>query len=95
MLKKCLIAALISIGTATAASLAARAVQNPSPESPPEYRVSAYNGRVAVFEQDSAVPMQVLDMPVDALPAADRARLEAGISVSDPAELQSILEDYS
>lgn len=60
----------------------------------PVWRVGIYQGRVAVFLPEEEKPLQVLETPVDTLPAPDRAALENGISVCTREELTAILEDY-
>lgn len=65
----------------------------PAVEAPP-YRLGVWQGRVAVFEGESAQPASVLDTPVASLPAPDQQSLEAGIPVYSQEELAGLLEDY-
>lgn len=65
----------------------------PAVEAPP-YRLGVWQGRVAVFEGESAQPASVLDTPVASLPAPDQQSLEAGIPVYSREELAGLLEDY-
>ena len=58
------------------------------------YVVKEYEGIIGVFLPGSDVPIQLLDVFVETLPASDRALLAKGISVTGKAALQSLLEDY-
>ena len=58
------------------------------------YTIGIWQGRVAVFENNTETPVTVLDTPVTALPIADQKALEQGIPVSDPVTLAGLLEDY-
>lgn len=58
------------------------------------WTVGLWQGHIAVFHQGAEAPETVLEMPVDALPEADRAALERGIPVNTPEELAALLEDY-
>jgi hypothetical protein len=63
----------------------------------PRYVVGELNGYVAVFyteEVNGTYVKEMLNMPVQTLPAADRARLAAGISVHGDEALMKILQDY-
>ena len=51
-------------------------------------------GYVAVWRGEDPQPQLITDAPVQALPPADRALLEAGIRLDDEAALQRALEDF-
>lgn len=59
------------------------------------YTVKDYNGRIAVFENDSETPSTVYDTPLTKeLPISDRKKLQHGIKVSSKKELITLLQDY-
>ena len=63
---------------------------------PGTYLVADFGGSVAVFDSgDSGMenPLQVTDIDLDSLRAADRALIEIGVPVSDREELVALLED--
>ena len=58
------------------------------------YVLAAYGGSVAVFERgDRESPLEVTDIELARLRAADRAMIETGVPVSDREELMALLED--
>lgn len=59
-----------------------------------KYVVRAYEGKIAVFLGDSAVPAIVYEIEVAMFPPEDVALLMAGITVSGDNELRALLEDY-
>ena len=63
--------------------------------SQPAYILREYQGRLEVFTPDSDTPAQVVDLPLELLPAWDQAELRAGVPVSGDAELSRALEDYA
>lgn len=67
------------------------AVQTPLPA----YLVRAQDGMVAVFSGDGTQLLRMTESCISALPAPDRADLEAGIPVEDDLSLAMLLEDYS
>ena len=55
----------------------------------------AYHRRqVGLFREGSSVPYQKLQVPLNLLSDYDRHALEQGITVSDEAALQRLIEDY-
>lgn len=60
-----------------------------------QYTVKDYNGKVAVFENDNIYPQNVYDSYTSVLPENDQKRLREGIVVTNTAELQRIIEDYT
>lgn len=59
------------------------------------YRVSVFNGKLAVFDQDSKLPYKVYDTYVSTLPEEDRKIIENGIFTDSSSELMKIIEDYT
>lgn len=59
------------------------------------YTVREYEGQIAVFSDDSEMPVKVFDTAVSSLPESDRELLSLGITVETPEELQKIIEDLT
>ena len=59
------------------------------------YRISAFNGKIAVFDSDSKLPYKVYDTYIDTLPEEDRKIIEKGIFTDSSSELIKIIEDYT
>lgn len=59
------------------------------------YRVSVFNGKLAVFDNNSKIPYKVYDTYVDSLPDEDRIIIEKGIFTDSSSELMKIIEDYT
>lgn len=59
------------------------------------YRVSQFNGKIAVFKNESEEPVEVLDAYISSFPEQDRILLEQGIYAENESELQKIIEDYT
>ena len=70
-------------------------VETTSPPQNTQYTVKDYNGKIAVFENDSNYPQNVYDSYTSVLPETDQKRLREGIIVSNTADLQRIIEDYT
>lgn len=60
-----------------------------------EYKISVFNGRVAVFEKDSKIPYKVYDTYVNTLPEKDQSILQKGIYVNTASEMMKIIEEYT
>ena len=60
-----------------------------------KYRVSVFNGKVAVFEGNSKVPYKVYDTYVNTLPENDVQLLNDGIKTNSSSELMKIIEEYT
>lgn len=58
------------------------------------YTVKAYDGKVAVFEDDAETPFKITDTSIKILPEADRDILEKGIKADTLSDISRILEDY-
>ena len=61
---------------------------------PVGFVLKTYQGKVALFRENSSTPYQILDLEVYLLPDADRQALEAGILAENEEELKKILEDW-
>lgn len=59
------------------------------------YRISVFNGRLAVFDGDSKIPYKVYDTYIASLPEEDRKNLIKGIEVNTTAQLMKIIEEYT
>ncbi len=59
------------------------------------YRVSVFNGKLAVFDNNSKLPYKVYDTYIDSLPEEDRIMIEKGIFTDSSSELMKIIEDYT
>ncbi len=68
----------------------------PSPTPAGEnYTVSVYNGKIAVFRGQEAVPFLTAETEVYLLPQEDIQLLRRGIPASSMSQVRSILEDYN
>lgn len=56
--------------------------------------LKAYQGKVALFRENSEKPYQILDIEVYLLPDVDRELLEQGILAETEEELKKFLEDW-
>lgn len=59
------------------------------------YTVKEYQGKVAIFNSKSNLPLNIFDTYVSTLPQHDRMLLEEGITIENIEELQRIIEDYT
>lgn len=57
------------------------------------YTLKNYNGTVVLYKNEEIID-EYEGIVVSNLPYADRRRLERGITVQSPDEVQSIIEDY-
>ncbi len=60
-----------------------------------KYRISVFNGKLAVFDKDSKLPYKVYDTYINTLPEEDRKIIEDGIFTDSSSELMKIIEDYT
>lgn len=51
-------------------------------------------GRIALWKDGQAQPVEVFPIPVKMLPEADQKALEEGIAIENSGELTRILEDF-
>ncbi len=56
--------------------------------------VGSWKGYLALFDPGKQEPKQIFPRQVSSLPEADQKALEAGISVRNQRDLESLLEDY-
>ena len=60
-----------------------------------KYRISVFNGKLAVFEGESKLPYKVYDTYISNLPDEDAKILTDGIRVNSSSELNKIIEEYT
>ncbi len=60
-----------------------------------KYRISVFDGKLAVFDGNSKLPYKVYDTYISSLPDDDIMILEEGIRVNSSKELMKIIEDYT
>ena len=53
-----------------------------------------HEGRIALWRDGSADPIQVFPYPVSSYPLRDQQLLSAGIPINSTSRLHSLLEDY-
>ena len=59
------------------------------------YYLRDYNGKIAVYEEDSETPFKVTEAEVSALPVLDQKQLkDEGIKAQGKKELDRLLQDY-
>lgn len=76
-------------------SMSKRIAENTSYSISSRYTLREYEGQIAVFSDDSEMPVKVFDTAVSALPKSDREQLKLGITVETPEELQKLIEDFT
>ena len=59
------------------------------------YKLSEYNGKLAVFLLGDSEPVKVYDLFLSSLPNEDTDMLKDGILVYNKSELQQLIEDYT
>ena len=52
------------------------------------------DGRIALWKDGQAQPVEIFPIPANMLPAADQKALEEGITIENSSELNRILEDF-
>lgn len=58
------------------------------------YLLRSYEGKLAVFTQNTVQPDMVFDVYVRTLPEADREQLARGVRVETYEKLTALIEDY-
>ena len=58
------------------------------------YILKDYNGSLAIFEGNSAVPLEILDVKTNSLPERDIEILKNGLHAKTLNEIISMAEDY-
>lgn len=61
----------------------------------PKYTFSAYQGKLALFENGYAMPVEIYDVYLDTLPPEEQTKIENGIFAESDVEIQKIIEDYT
>ena len=74
---------------------AAAPVNAPAAPFTASYTAKTLSGRIAIYVAGEDRPALMTDIDVRTLPEADRAALEAGITLSGDDALARLLEDYS
>lgn len=93
-------AAAAGTPAAGGAHLPVQSVENPlpnepeEPQSPAGYLLRDYEGRLAIFREESNTPEMIFDVYTRLLPQADQERLTEGISAPDYETLTRLIEDY-
>ena len=59
------------------------------------YILKDYNGKIAVFTEEDAHPVEIFDTNTASLPSKDTEALKAGIRVETKEELYRLIEDFS
>ena len=101
MMRKTILRMIVTVGLmAVAVTMAAFTMagfqKDGDAARPGEYLVADYGGSVAVFDSaDGSMenPLQVTDIELGSLRAADRALIETGVPVASREELMALLED--
>ncbi len=60
-----------------------------------QYKISDHSGKLAVFKNNSDIPIKIYNIYLENLPATDRKEIIKGITCEDDAELQRLIEDYT
>lgn len=58
------------------------------------YKISEYNGKLAIFLLGDPEPIKVYDLFLNSLPEKDSEMLKDGILVYSKPDLQQLIEDY-
>lgn len=59
------------------------------------YKISEFNGKLAVFDRDSKLPYKVYDTYINSLPEEDRRIIKNGIYTDSSTEMMKIIEEYT
>lgn len=59
------------------------------------YTLSDYKGRIALYKQGYAMPVEIYDIYVDSLPEEEQEKVESGIEAKTDAEILKIIEAYT
>lgn len=87
--------AAIALSLSAFASQDTQTLQTENNNTKSEYRLSVYDGRIAVFETDETEPIEVFDVFVSSLPYDEQIELRNGLTATDRNELQKLIEDYT
>lgn len=61
----------------------------------PLYTVSEFNGRLAVFNYNSDIPIEIYDIKINTLPELDCKKIQQGVNVYTKESLYIILDEYT
>ncbi|MEG1551657.1 MAG: hypothetical protein RR355_05245 [Oscillospiraceae bacterium] len=59
------------------------------------YKLSVYEGRIALFKAGFAMPIEIYDVYIDNLPTNEKVAIENGINANSDEEIRKIIEDYT
>ena len=94
MIRMVVLITLMAVAVTMAAFTAAGFRKDSAAGESSGYVLAEYGGSVAIFERGNReTPLQVTDIELDRLRAADRAMIETGVPVSGREELMTLLED--
>ena len=60
-----------------------------------KYIISDHNGKLAVYKNDSDIPVKIYNVFLENLPSSDQEEIKKGITCKDDAELRQLIEDYT
>lgn len=59
-----------------------------------QYILSEFNGKLAIFQTNNNIPLEVLDVRIDSLPERDIEKIKNGITANTLNEIFALAEDY-
>lgn len=59
------------------------------------YILKDYNGKLAIFYEDTQIPYKIFDIFISNLPKKDREAIKSGIKASGDEELEKLISDYT
>ena len=59
-----------------------------------KYIISDYNGKLAVFKEDLALPENIYNIYISSFSEEEQSNLKEGIKINNENELQELLEAY-
>ncbi len=63
--------------------------------STPLYTISEFNGRLAVFNYNSDIPIEIYDINIKTLPDLDYKKLQKGVNVYTKESLYILIDEYT
>ncbi len=61
----------------------------------PKYTLTEYDGKLALFEEGYAMPVEIYDVLLSELPEAEQYKISNGIKAYTDEEALKIIEDYT
>ncbi len=61
----------------------------------PLYTISEFNGRLAVFNYNSDIPIEIYEININTLPVLDYEKLKIGVNVYTKESLYILIEEYT